>query len=187
MSLLDLQSIYFTSVGRNTTLLLNVPPATTGQFDAADLDLLQQFGTWQASLYQVNHLRGQPATADSTWASSGFDPAKAVDGDVCTYWAAAAGALSARLEVAPASAVTFSVLSLREPIELGERVTSYHVELKQNGSWTTTPMDSSGATIQGTVIGQRQLWQLDSTTAEAIALVIDAAKDAPAIAEIGVY
>jgi alpha-L-fucosidase len=187
MSLLDLQSIYFTSVGRNTTLLLNVPPATTGQFDAADLDLLQQFGTWQASLYQVNLLRGQPATADSTWASSGFDPAKAVDGDVCTYWAAAAGALSARLEVALAAGVAFSVLSLREPIELGERVTSYHVELKQGGSWNTAPKDAAGAILQGTVIGQRQLWQLDSTTAEAIALVVDSAKDAPAIAELGVY
>ncbi len=41
--------------------------------------------------------------------------------------------------------------------------------------------------IQGTVIGQRQLWQLNSTTAEAMALVIDSAKDVPAIAEFSAY
>ena len=42
--LANLQSIYFTTVGMNTTLILNVPPATTGQFDTPDLNLLGQFG-----------------------------------------------------------------------------------------------------------------------------------------------
>jgi hypothetical protein len=88
--------------------------------------------------------------------------------------------------VTPTSPVTFNVISIREPIEIGERTTGYHVEIKQNGAWNTTPLTSSGTKIQGTVIGQRQLWQLDSTTAEAIALVIDSAKDAPAIAEFSV-
>lgn len=186
MSLGSLQSVYFNSVGMNCTLIFNVPPTTTGQFDPADVDLLQQFGTWYSTLYQTNLLKGQPVNADSTWASAGFDAGKAVDGDVCTYWAAAGGTTAGRLEVAPASPVTFNVLSIREPIELGERVTQYHVEIKQNGAWNPTPLTTSGAKIQGTVIGQRQLWQLNSTTAEAIALVIDSAKDVPAIAEFSV-
>jgi alpha-L-fucosidase len=110
-----------------------------------------------------------------------------VDDDLCTYWAAASGSTSGRLEVTPASAITFKVISIREPIELGERATGYHVELKRNGVWNRSPTDASGATIAGTVIGQRQLWQLDSTTADAVALVIDSARDVPAIAELGVY
>jgi alpha-L-fucosidase len=187
MSLGDLQSIYFTSVGMNTTLDLNVPPATTGQFDTPDVNLLQQFGTWYASLYKTNLVQGQPAGADSTWTNTGFDAAKAVDGDVCTYWAAGSGKTSARLEVTPTSAITFNVISIREPIELGERATSYHVEIKRNGTWNKSPTDTGGATIAGTVIGQRQLWQLSSTTADAVALVIDSAKDAPAIAEFSIY
>jgi alpha-L-fucosidase len=110
-----------------------------------------------------------------------------VDGDLCTYWAAAAGQTAGPLEITPPAPVTFSLISVREPIELGERVTSHHVELKQNGSWNKSPTDTSGAVIAGTVIGQRQLWRLPSTTADAIAIVIDAAKDVPAIAEVGVY
>ena len=74
--------------------------------------------------------------------------------------------------------------SIREPIELGERSTGYHVEIKQNGSWTT-PKDSSGNQVKGTVIGQRQLWQLGKTTADGIALVIDSARGIPAISEFG--
>jgi alpha-L-fucosidase len=183
----SLQTIYFNTVGRNTTLVLNVPPATTGQLDAPDVELLQQFGTWYASLYTNDLLEGQPATADSNWANAGFEPTKAFDGDVCTYWAAESGTTSARLEVTPASPITFQVISLREPIELGERVTGYHVEIQQNGSWNRTPSDASGAQIRGSVIGQRQLWRLESTTVDAIALVIDSARDVPAISEFGVY
>ena len=187
ISFTDLQSLYFTTVGMNTTLILNVPPATTGQLDTPDLALLSQFGAWYDSLYATNLLQGRPVSAGSTWANPGFEAAKAVDGDLCTYWAAAAGQTAARLEVTPPAAVTFSVISIREPIELGERTTSYHFEIKQDGTWNKSPTDITGATVAGTVIGQRQLWQLPPTTAEAVALVIDAAKNVPAIAELGVY
>jgi alpha-L-fucosidase len=187
ISLGDLQAAYFNTVGMNATLILNVPPAATGQLDTPDVDLLQQFGTWYSSLYKTNLVQGQPVAADSTWAIPGFAAAMAVDGNTCTYWAAQDGQTSARLEVAPTAAIEIGLVSIREPIELGERTTAYHVEIKRNGIWNRSPTDASGATIAGTVIGQRQLWRLGSTTADAIALVIDAAKAAPAIAEFAVY
>jgi len=89
--------------------------------------------------------------------------------------------------VTPASPIAGSLISIREAIELGERVKKYHVEIKQNGNWVTAPTDKSGAKIQGTVIGNRQLWQLSGTNIQAIALVVDSAKDTPAIAEFAVY
>jgi alpha-L-fucosidase len=183
----ELKPIYFTSVGRNTTLMLNISPATNGLLDPDELDLLRQFGTWQEDLYRTNLLRDQPIVADTTWASAGFAATRALDDDLCTSWAAASDATSARLEVTPRSPITFTVISIREPIESGERATAYHVELRQNGIWNTTPTDASGVTMAGTVIGERQLWQLDPTTADAIALVIDAARGVPAIAELGAY
>jgi len=187
ISLANLQSVYFTTVGMNTTLIVNFPPATTGQFDTPDLALLGQFGTWYGGLYSMNLIQDQPISADSTWANPGFEATKAVDGDLCTYWAAAAGRTTARLEVTPPAPVTFGVISIREPVELGERSTAYHIEIEQNGTWNKNPTDITGATIAGTIIGQRQLWQVSPTSAEAVALVIDAAKDVPAIAELGLY
>ncbi len=183
----QLQTAYFNSVGRNATLVLNFPPATTGQIESPDLDLLRQFGSWYTSLYTTNLVQNGPVTADTTWSSPGFEPAKVVDGDVCSYWAADSGKTTGRLEITPPSAMTFNLISIREPIELGERTTAYHIELKQNGAWNRTPTDVSGTTMAGTVIGQRQLWQVNPTTAEALALVIDSAKGPPAIAEFSVY
>jgi alpha-L-fucosidase len=187
MPLADMQKIYFQTVGMNCTLNFNVPPSQTGEFDAKDLALLQQFGQWYSGLYKTDLVKAQPATGDSTWASAGFEAAKAVDDDVCTYWAAASGKTTARLEVTPDAPITATIISIREAIELGERVKKYHIELKQNGSWVTAPTDKSGTKIQGSVIGQRQLWQLSGTKVEAVALVIDSAKDSPAIAELSVY
>jgi alpha-L-fucosidase len=187
ISLSQLQSIYFTTVGMNTTLVFNVPPSPTGQFDAQEVQLLRDFGAWYASLYRTNLVHAQPIAADTTWAGPGFDAANAVDDDICTSWAAASGTTSGRLEVTPRSPVTFKIISIREPIERGERATAYHVEIKQNGVWDRAPVDAAGTTISGTVIGQRQLWELDPTTADAIALVIDGARGEPAIAELGVY
>jgi alpha-L-fucosidase len=186
-TLSDMQNIYFQTVGMNCTMNFNVPPSQTGEFDPKDISLLQSFGTWYSALYKTNLAKGQPATADSTWETAGFDAAKAMDDDICTYWAAASGKTSGTLTVTPASPITVNLISIREAIELGERVKKYHVEIQQNGTWNAAPTDKSGTTIKGTVIGNRQLWQLNGTNAQAIRLVIDSAKDSPAIAEFDVY
>jgi len=183
----QMQSIYFTTVGRNATLMFNIAPATSGLLDQQELELLRQFGSWYRDLYRTNLLRGQPVVADTTWASPGFEASRALDDDLCTSWTADAAATAARLEVTPRSPITFTVISIREPIESGERATAYHVEVRQDGIWNRAPVDASGAPITGTAIGQRQLWQLAPTTADAIALVIDGARGSPAIAEFGVY
>jgi len=187
MAVSDMQKVYFQTVGMNCTLNFNVPPSQTGELDPKDLTLLQQFGTWYDGLYKTNLLKGQPATADSTWSSAGFEASQAVDDEVCSYWAAGSGKTTGALTVTPASSVTVNLISIREAIELGERVKKYHVEIMQNGSWVTSPTDKSGTKIQGTVIGNRQLWQLGGTKVEAIKLVIDSAKDAPTIAEFAAY
>ncbi len=91
ISLPSLQTTYFEYVGMNTTLILNVPPATTGQFDAPDVKLLQDF----ADLVHVA-LQDKPSSKPAgdgrlNVDQCGFDATKAVDDDICTYWAAASG------------------------------------------------------------------------------------------------
>ncbi|MGZ3498979.1 MAG: alpha-L-fucosidase [Vulcanimicrobiaceae bacterium] len=54
-TLAELQDLYFTSVGRNCQLLLDVPPDTAGVFDAADVARLHEFGAWIRSEF------GEPA------------------------------------------------------------------------------------------------------------------------------
>src|ERR1039457_657532 len=186
MSAASMERIYFRTIGMNSTLIFNIPPDQTGDFDPQDVALLNDFGTWYQSTFKTDLLKGAPATADSTWASAGFEACKAVDDDYCTYWAAADGKTTGTLEVTPASPASINVISTREPIKMGERVTKYHIELNQNGTWAT-PSDVNDNKVQGTVIGNRQLWQMNNVSATGIRLVIESARDVPLIAELSAY
>jgi alpha-L-fucosidase len=103
----------------------------------------------------------------------------AVDGRLDTFWAAGEGKTSARLVVDLGTDRSFNVVSIQEPIALGERTTEHHLEAKSNGVWTTI--------ASGTAIGQRKLHRVGNVTASGIALVITQARGIPAIAELGVY
>lgn len=175
-----LVSLYFDAVGRNSVLRLNVPPNTAGLLPDPDVAALSQFGAGVAALYGANVAAGHAATADSVFdGARAYEAEAAFDGKLDTYWVAADGARSGRLEVALDSARSFDVINLQEPIAFGERTTQYHVDARVDGAWTTI--------ASGTAIGERKLFRIPAVTADAVALVITAARGAPAISELGLY
>lgn len=179
-SLDQLLDIYFKSVGRNATLLLNVPPDRRGLIAGADITRLTEFSSALSEIFQQNFAVGGVASADTVFQKApAFAPGLALDEQLSTYWAAAAGATRGRLEIDLGAQRQFNWVSLREPIELGERATAFHLEVERSGSWETI--------ATGTVIGQRNLLGFPMVTAQKMALVIDQARGTPAIAELGVY
>ncbi len=175
-----LLGLYLGAVGRNSLLRLNVPPNTAGLLADPDIAVLGQLGPNVGALYDTNVAAGRAATADSVFDGlPAYDAPSAFDGELDTYWAAAEGATSGRLEVALDSATSFDLISIQEPIALGERTTQYHVDARVSGTWTTI--------ATGTSIGERKLFSINSVSADAVALVITAARGAPAISELGLY
>ena len=176
----QLVDIYYDSVGRNSILRLNVPPNTEGLLASPDVTEIDQFGAAIRAIYQSNVAAARPAVADSVFNDMpSYGPAMAVDGKRDTFWAAGEGTMSARLEIDLGSARSFNVVSLEEPIALGERITQHRVEAKSNGVWTTI--------ASGTAVGHRKLHRVGALTATNVALVITQARAAPAITELGVY
>jgi len=175
-----LVTLYMNAVGRNSVMRLNVPPNAAGLLPDPDVAALAQLATDVAALYRANVAAGRPATADSVFdGGPSYEPTSAVDGNPATYWAAAETARSGRLEIALDSGRAFDLISLQEPIAIGERTTQYHVDARVNGTWTTV--------ASGTSIGERKLFRVDPVAADAVALVITAARAAPAISELGLY
>lgn len=64
-SLRELAQIYLSSVGRNSTLLLNIPPDSRGLIDPADSIRLQQFHRWIADSFSNNLLHTPNATVNA--------------------------------------------------------------------------------------------------------------------------
>jgi alpha-L-fucosidase len=176
----QLMGLYFDTVGRNSLFRLNVPPDTRGLLADPDVAVLNQLGPAIAAIYRTNVAAGQAATADSVLEDlPAYSAASAVDGKTETFWAAAAGQSSARLEIDLGGRRSFDVISLQEPIALGERTSQHHLEARANGVWTTIAV--------GTTIGERKLYKLAAVSADRVALVITGARGAPAISELGLY
>lgn len=173
-------ALYVDSVGRNSMFRLNVPPNTAGLLADPDVAALGQFGAGVAALYGTNLAAGRTATADSVFEGAQvYQAGSAFDGKLDTYWAAAEGASGGRLEVALDHTRSFDLISIQEPIALGERTTQYHLDARVNGTWTTI--------ATGTSIGERKLFRVNAVNADAVALIITAARGGPAISELGLY
>jgi alpha-L-fucosidase len=160
--------------------LLNQSPDKRGLLAGVDVAAMSQLGAAIRAIYQSNVVAARPGTADSVFMDApAYAASMAVDGKMDTYWAAAAGATTARLEFDLGGTRMFNVVSVQEPITLGERITQHRIEAKVNGAWTTI--------ASGTVIGQRKLHRVGAINASAIALVITAARGPAAVAELGAY
>jgi len=179
-SLDQLLDIYFKSVGRNSNLLLNVPPDRRGLFAEPDVKRLHEFKQALDEMHATDFAKQATVKASAFRGDDEiFGPARATDGNLDTYWATDDGATTGWLELDFGEPKTFNVISVREAIHLGERVKAYHIDAKIDGQWKTI--------AKGTVIGNRNLLRLPQTRAQQVRLVIDKCKTCPAIAEIGVY
>ncbi len=176
----NLVDLYFKSVGRNSLLLLNVPPNTDGLFCATDVERLKGFRERLDSLFRDDLARGKEARASSTRGNDArFAAGAALDGDPDTYWATDDGVNSGWIEVNLGEKRTFNVACLQEAISLGQRVEAYRLEYWKGGKWR--------ALCEGTTIGHKKLERFKPVTSKKVRLVIDKARACPTIAGFGLY
>lgn len=181
-SLDDLMEIYFKSVGRNCTLLLNVPPTPEGRFDERDVARLREFRAEIDRIFAEDLAGGASASASSVRGgnAASYAAAQVLDGDLETYWAVDDGVGDAWLELDLGDPETFDVVRLQEPVQIGQRVAAYRVEAWSGGEWTTI--------ASGTTIGHKKLDRLESpVTTDRVRVVIEESLAEPLIAEFGLY
>ena len=179
-----LLDLYFKSVGRNSVLLVNVPPNRDGLFAEPDVQRLREFGAAVQEMFRDNLALRRSVTVEPTGNTFDADclPAQVVDGDSTTFWAATTGTTNGTLMVDLGQARTFNLVSLREPFWLGERTQKYRLEAEaanRPGNWRML--------AEGSVIGSRNLLRFPETTARCVRLFIEQARGVPAISEFAVY
>jgi alpha-L-fucosidase len=176
--LATLADIYFKSVGRNSVLLLNIPPDRRGRIADADVARLKEFRAFMDQLYATDYVKDAAITA-SNRRDAAVNERRLMDGDLNTCWTPAGGKNTGYVEFDLGKARAFNVARIQEDIALGERVQAYHVEVLEGGKWR--------AITAGRVIGHKQLRRFPAVTAQRVRLVIDQASAAPAISEFGLH
>lgn len=176
----QLLDLYFKSVGRNGTMLLNIPPDQRGLIHENDVAALKGFKKLLDVTFAENLAADKKAQATSQWARSPkYKADNATDADIDSYWAAKEGDTKAALTINLGEAETFNVLMLQEPIRLGQRIAQFVVEAQNNGKWRQI--------AKGTTIGHKRLLRIEPATAAKIRIKIVQANNTPAISNIGLY
>jgi len=177
-TLQQLESIYNTSVGRNANLLLNVPVDREGLIHPNDSTRLMELRRYLDATYKTNLAKGSKVTA-STVLDNAHDAQRLTDGRVETFWAASGKEEKNTLTVDLGKAVRFNRLVLREYIPLGQRVSAFQAEY-----WDGNAYQPLG---KYTTIGHKRILTFPTVTGSKVRIVIDGAKAAPLLSEIGVY
>ena len=172
--------IYLTSVGRGSTLLLNVPPDKRGLIHENDLAALKGWKEIIDREFRNNHALDEETMASSFRGNlQNFSPSNATDGNKETYWATDDNVRTGSLEINLNQNFPLKYVVLQEYIKLGQRVRSFTVDAWVAGKWK--------AIANGTTIGYKRIVKLQPIETNKIRITILESKACPLISNVEVY
>ncbi|MCM1109299.1 MAG: alpha-L-fucosidase [Clostridium sp.] len=187
--------MYLETVGRNATLILNLPPDQSGSLPEATVNRCKELGTMLTNRLGNDLAVNATVTASeerSAGAARNYRATNVTDGDKDTYWATNDGTLSATLTFAWDTPQTIRYVSMMEYIRKGQRVKAFKIETSTDGS-TWTPQ---GGNIQTTTIGYKRIIPLNGSTsasygngvnAKFLRIIIEDSKACPLLHTVCIY
>lgn len=169
-----LMDIYFSSVGRNGVLLLNIPPDTRGLIAEPDLKSLREWKRLRQQTFTVNHLKGATVVSPN-----GTNGKALLDGRPSTSWTTRGGDTAAVIEFYMKSPQVVDVVSLQEDLGVGQRIEKFVVEYRMGEEWKVL--------TEGTTVGYKRLLRFAPVRVNAVRLRILSSRLNPALAEVGLY
>jgi alpha-L-fucosidase len=169
--------IYFSSVGRNGVLLLNVPPDKRGLIHEHDSRCLTGMKELLDRTFRTN--LAEPAKVEASSEDSDHVARFILDKDKETYWTTPDDVDSAVLEFSLPEKKTFDVAMLQEEIRVGQRVEEFTIEGWDGNDWRPF--------AQGTTIGFKRLLRFPEVTADRIRLTILRSRTSPTLASFGLF
>ena len=172
-----LVDIYYSSVGRNSVLLLNIPPDKRGRIHDNDIKNLMGMRKILDQTFKINLAAGAKVTASSEW--TGHKADYVLDPKKSGYWTTHDGIESASIEFLLAKRQTFDRAMLQENISIGQRVEGFRLETWSGSSWREF--------ARGTTIGYKRLLRFPAITSSKIRLVIERSRTSPTLSAFGLY
>jgi alpha-L-fucosidase len=176
----NLVDIYYASVGRGASMLLNLPPDRRGRINETDERALKEFRRILNATFESDLAQGAKVTASNVrGADRRFGPANVIDNRRDTFWATDDDARTPGLVLDFKREVTFNVVRLREYLPLGQRVEAFAVDVWRDGHW----LEFS----DGTSIGNCRLLRKQPVRTSRVRLRITQAAVCPAISEFALF
>lgn len=178
----QLVTIYYSSVGRNANLLLNVPPGRNGRIHPNDSIRLMEFKAFLDKAFENNLALGMQTTASNVRGNNNtFSALNLTDGKKDTYWATDDNVLKASVEITFPKLTKLNRVSLEEVISLGQRVSGFTIEgyNEELGRWEFL--------ANGTTIGAKRILSFPTVETKGLRINIDNSLASPILRDISVY
>jgi alpha-L-fucosidase len=177
----QLMDLYYQSVGRGASFLLNVPPDRRGLLGENDVASLKGFGERLRATFGENLAAGAKLSASNVRGKSkAFRAENLIDGDPLTFWATDDTVTTPEVVMEFRSPREFNVVRLRENVHLGQRVDACAIDLWRDGTW----QEFGRATSIGPC---RLIRAKEMTTTTRLRLRITESSASPAMSELGVF
>jgi alpha-L-fucosidase len=177
--LADLTAMYFNSIGRNTTWLLNFPVDKRGLIHERDVDRLEKLTSTIDEQFAMEFANGMETNATNE-RGPGFEVENIVDGNKDTYWASGESIVDASITIDLNEPKSIDMILIQEYVTLGQRVKKFSIEAK-------TADDGWIKVADATTIGYKRILRFPETFASSVRLNIEDAKAAPTISNIEIF
>ncbi len=178
-SLADLLSIYYNSVGRNSLLLLNVPPDTRGLIHPIDSMRLMELRAALDAIFGEDLAAGASVEASNV-RGRGYGAKNLLSEEYNRYWATEDGVNEAVITLKLKGEKSFNRVMLQEYIPLGQRVEAFRIEvLDSEGAWREVAAE--------TTIGYKRIVRIDRVTTSGVRITIDRAQASPVLNRVALY
>ena len=179
-SVKQLVDIYYHSIGRNASFLLNFPVDQRGLIHEKDEEQLMKMADVVRRDMETDLAREASVEASQVRGDSRkFNARKAVDGEPQTYWTTDDGVVAASLTMDFGAETTFNRFLVQEYIPLGQRVKEFSLEALVDEAWVEIDVQ--------TTIGYKRILRFDNVTSNKLRLNILDAKGCPTISNVEVY
>ncbi len=173
----QLADIWFSSVGRNSVLLLNLPPDRRGLIHENDVKSLRGMRDILDRTFSVN--LAARAGVKTSLPKSEFGPQNMLDADNRTFWTPKPEYTSCDIEFDLREMKMFDCLLLQENFRNGQRVEEFVLETLIDGNWRET--------AKGSTIGYKRLLRFEPVKARNVRLRILSTRGSPEIATFGLF
>jgi alpha-L-fucosidase len=175
-----LLDIYYNSIGRNASLLLNFPVDTRGLIHEKDVEQVMKLADAVKTDFANNLAEGNQVTATNIRGNSRkYKAGNVTDGDPDSYWATDDNIIESSLEINFKKPAEMNRFLVQEDIRLGQRVKKFKLEALVEDEWQLIATE--------TTIGRKRILRFPNVTASKLRFTVEDAKASPVISNIEVY
>lgn len=179
-SVKTLVDIYYNSIGRNASFLLNFPVDARGLIHEKDVEHLMKMVTVINKDFETNIASDVSVEASNVRGNSTeFNAEQTIDGNKESYWSTDDGVTKASIILDFGKETTFNRFLAQEYIPLGQRVKQFTLEAFVNNEWKEIASQ--------TTIGYKRILRFNNVSSSKVRFNILDAKGSPTITNIEVY